>query len=143
VALKAEAYQLHKQLRALLTAHAPELLERRGIGPDSAAALLIAAGDNPERLRSEGSYAALCGSAPTRRRTQLDIHRGIGLSGPPEAITSVFPDTVVQTCVVHVIRNCMRFVSLPGPQEDHQGDEDDLHPHPRSRLPPGPGPGVR
>ena len=34
-----------------------------------------------------------------------------GLTGLPEAITSVFPDTVVQTCVVHVIRNCMRFVS--------------------------------
>jgi putative transposase len=34
-----------------------------------------------------------------------------GLSGLPEAITSVFPDTVVQTCVVHVIRNAMRFVS--------------------------------
>jgi putative transposase len=34
-----------------------------------------------------------------------------GLAGLPEAITSVFPDTVVQTCVVHVIRNAMRFVS--------------------------------
>jgi len=34
-----------------------------------------------------------------------------GLSGLPEAITAVFPDTVVQTCVVHVIRNAMRFVS--------------------------------
>jgi putative transposase len=34
-----------------------------------------------------------------------------GLSGLPEAITSVFPDTVVQTCVVHVVRNAMRFVS--------------------------------
>ncbi len=34
-----------------------------------------------------------------------------GLSGLPEAITSVFPDTMVQTCVVHVIRNAMRFVS--------------------------------
>jgi putative transposase len=34
-----------------------------------------------------------------------------GLSGLPDAITSVFPDTVVQTCVVHVIRNAMRFVS--------------------------------
>lgn len=34
-----------------------------------------------------------------------------GLTGLPEAITSVFPDTVVQTCVVHVIRNAMRFVS--------------------------------
>ena len=34
-----------------------------------------------------------------------------GLTGLPEAITCVFPDTVVQTCVVHVIRNAMRFVS--------------------------------
>jgi putative transposase len=34
-----------------------------------------------------------------------------GLTGLPEAITTVFPETVVQTCVVHVIRNAMRFVS--------------------------------
>ena len=34
-----------------------------------------------------------------------------GLTGLPDAITSVFPDTVVQTCVVHVVRNAMRFVS--------------------------------
>src|SRR3712207_2548664 len=34
-----------------------------------------------------------------------------GLSGLPEAITTVFPATVVQTCVVHVIRNAMKFVS--------------------------------
>jgi putative transposase len=34
-----------------------------------------------------------------------------GLSGLPEAITTAFPHTVVQTCVVHVIRNAMKFVS--------------------------------
>ncbi|MGH3798498.1 MAG: IS256 family transposase, partial [Pseudonocardiaceae bacterium] len=34
-----------------------------------------------------------------------------GLSGLPEAITTAFPNTVVQTCVVHVIRNAMKFVS--------------------------------
>lgn len=34
-----------------------------------------------------------------------------GLSGLPDAIHAIFPDTVVQTCVVHVIRNAMRFVS--------------------------------
>ena len=34
-----------------------------------------------------------------------------GLTGLPDAIRSVFPDTVVQTCVVHVIRNAMRFIS--------------------------------
>ena len=34
-----------------------------------------------------------------------------GLTGLPDAIRSIFPDTIVQTCVVHVIRNAMRFVS--------------------------------
>ena len=34
-----------------------------------------------------------------------------GLKGFPEAITAVFPDTVVQTCIVHLIRHSLRFVS--------------------------------
>lgn len=34
-----------------------------------------------------------------------------GLTGLPDAIRAVFPNTVVQTCVVHVIRNAMRFIS--------------------------------
>lgn len=34
-----------------------------------------------------------------------------GLTGLPDAIRAIFPETVVQTCVVHVIRNAMRFVS--------------------------------
>jgi len=36
----------------------------RGIGPDGAATLLVAAGDNPHRLTSEASFAALCGVSP-------------------------------------------------------------------------------
>ena len=34
-----------------------------------------------------------------------------GLKGFPEAITAVFPDTVVQTCIVHLIRYAMQFAS--------------------------------
>ncbi len=34
-----------------------------------------------------------------------------GLKGFPEAITSVFPKTVVQTCIVHLIRYSMQFAS--------------------------------
>ena len=34
-----------------------------------------------------------------------------GLTGLPDAIRSAFPETTVQTCVVHVIRNAMKFVS--------------------------------
>lgn len=80
LALKAEAYELHKRLRDLTVAQAPQLLERPGVGPDSAAALLIAAGDNPERLRDNGSYAALCGTSPVEsssgKTRRLRLNRG-------------------------------------------------------------------
>jgi len=48
----------------LVTARAPGLLSLFGVGPDTAALLLVAAGDHPERLRSESSWAHLCGAAP-------------------------------------------------------------------------------
>jgi transposase len=48
----------------LVTNRAPGLLAVYGVGPDSAALLLIAAGDRPERLRSEAAWAHLCGAAP-------------------------------------------------------------------------------
>lgn len=35
-----------------------------------------------------------------------------GLKGFPEAITAVFPEAVVQTCIVHLLRNSMDFVSF-------------------------------
>src|SRR5437763_15380243 len=48
----------------LVTARAPGLLALYGIGPDTAALLLIAAGDHPGRLRSEAAWAHLCAAAP-------------------------------------------------------------------------------
>jgi transposase len=48
----------------LVTARAPGLLSLYGVGPDTAALLLVAAGDHPERLRSEAAWAHLCGAAP-------------------------------------------------------------------------------
>jgi hypothetical protein len=44
--------------RRTITARAPQLLQRRGIGPDSAAALLLTAGDNPDRMNSEALQGA-------------------------------------------------------------------------------------
>ena len=43
---------------------APDLVALRGVGVDVAGALLVAAGDNPERLAREASFAALCGVSP-------------------------------------------------------------------------------
>jgi len=43
---------------------APELLALPGVGINHAATLLVVAGDNPERLNSEASFASLCGVSP-------------------------------------------------------------------------------
>ena len=63
-ALEAEARELEFQLDQLTSATAPVLRGRFGVGSDSAAALLLAAGDNPARLRSDSSFSMLCGSSP-------------------------------------------------------------------------------
>ena len=48
----------------LVATAAPELLAVKGVGTDIAGALLVAAGDNPDRLHSEAAFASLCGVAP-------------------------------------------------------------------------------
>jgi transposase len=48
-------------IKAIVDDLAPELVARNSIGYGSAAQLLVTAGDNPDRLKSEASFAALCG----------------------------------------------------------------------------------
>jgi transposase len=55
---------LDELIDPLVRAHAPSLLDLYGVGPNVAAMLLVAAGDHPERLRSEAAWAHLCGVAP-------------------------------------------------------------------------------
>jgi putative transposase len=62
-------------------------------------------------------------------------HRGVddillavvdGLKGFPDAITAVFPETIVQTCIVHLLRNSMAFVSWKDQKEPRCCAKDDL-----------------
>ena len=62
--LDVELAELDERIEALLVATVPDLLDLFGVGPDTAAALVMAAGDNPERLHSEAAWAHLCGVAP-------------------------------------------------------------------------------
>lgn len=62
--LHAEVRDLDAQIKALVQHTAPALLDLAGVGPETASQLLATAGDNPERLRSAASFAALCGAAP-------------------------------------------------------------------------------
>lgn len=62
--LSTELEMLDRELGRLTTEAAPTLSDLNGVGPDVAGALLVAAGDNPERLRSDAAFASLCGVSP-------------------------------------------------------------------------------
>ncbi len=62
--LDGQLERLGELIVPLVTARAPGLLALYGVGPDTAALLLVAAGDHPERLRSEAAWAHLCAVAP-------------------------------------------------------------------------------
>jgi len=78
--LDQEATALHTQINALTETTAPTTSALFALGPDTVSALLIAIGDNPDRLRSEAAFARLCGVAPipasSGKTTRHRLHRG-------------------------------------------------------------------
>jgi putative transposase len=56
-------------------------------------------------------WAGVCAELANRGVRDILIACCDGLTGFPEAIEATFPGTTVQTCVVHLIRASMRFVS--------------------------------
>jgi transposase len=74
--LTVEITELDDDLGPLLARAAPRLLARPGVGPETAAKLLVTAGDNPERLHSEAALAALCGASPVEASSgKIQRHR--------------------------------------------------------------------
>ena len=69
----------------LVTAHAPGLLALCGVGPDTAALLLIAAGDHPARLRSEAAWAHLCATAPIPASSGKTVRHRLNPGGDRQA----------------------------------------------------------
>src|SRR5258707_688470 len=79
-ALDEEKANIDALLIGLVTRTAPQLLAVFGVGVDPGAALLVTAGDNPGRLRSEAARAHLCGTAPipasSGKVTRYRLNRG-------------------------------------------------------------------
>ena len=71
---------LDTQLSSLVTQIPPALIEQVGVGIDTAGALLVAAGQNAERLQSEAAFAAICGVSPvdasSGKQTRHRLNRG-------------------------------------------------------------------
>jgi transposase len=78
--LEVETRTLRRQLDQLTKEVAPATTAVFGLGPDTASALLITIGDNPDRLRSEAAFAHLCGVAPipasSGKTNRHRLHRG-------------------------------------------------------------------
>lgn len=80
LAIDAERKELDQLLAQLVAVANPQLLALHGVGIDTAATLLVTAGDNPHRLRSEAAWAHLCGVAPIEassgKVTRYRLNRG-------------------------------------------------------------------
>lgn len=83
--LSEEVRDVEARLTRLVERHAPQLLDVVGIGPDTAVTLLITVGDNPERLDSEASFAALCGVSPVERSSGRRQFRRLNRGGDRQA----------------------------------------------------------
>ena len=85
LALDKEKTVLDALLSELVTATAPELLTLVGVGIDTAALLLAAAGDNAQRIRNEAAWAHLCGVAPIEASSGKTVRHRLNRGGDRQA----------------------------------------------------------
>jgi transposase len=83
--LSEEIAELDTQLKRLVAEVAPELLVLPGVGTNHAATLLVLAGDNPDRLKSEASFASLCGVSPVEASSGKVVRHRLNRGGNRDA----------------------------------------------------------
>jgi len=88
--LSEEISELDEQLDRLVAEAAPELLCVEGIGTDTAASLLIAAGDDPERIKNEAAFAHLCGVAPIPASSGKTVRHRLNRHGDRDANRALY-----------------------------------------------------
>jgi len=76
-----EIADLDAMIGTIVEELAPDLVARNSIGHVGAAQLLLTAGDNPQRLRSEASFAALCGVSPVPASSGKTIRHRLNRGG--------------------------------------------------------------
>jgi transposase len=84
-ALSEEIAELDAQLERLVKEAAPKLVRLPGVGTNHAATLLVLAGDNPERLKSEASFASLCGVSPVEASSGKVVRHRLNRGGNRDA----------------------------------------------------------
>lgn len=84
-ALSEERAELDTRLQGLVAEVAPDLIDLLGVGTDHAATLLAVAGDNPCRLKSEASFASLCGVSPIEASSGKVVRHRLNRGGNRDA----------------------------------------------------------
>jgi transposase len=95
-ALSAEITTLDTELARLTAKAAPRLVALFGVGPDSAGALLVAAGGNPDRLRSEGAFSMLCGASPIEASSGKTVRHRLNRGGDRQANAALHRIVIVR-----------------------------------------------
>ena len=95
--LDTEITQLNLEIRLLCARTNPVLLAAPGVGPDTAAALLVTAGDNPERMNTDASFAALCGANPVQASSGHIVRHRLNRGGDRQANNAYKPSAEPHT----------------------------------------------
>lgn len=94
--LQVEIKEHERHLTDLTTAVAPAMVAAFGIGPDTAAEMLIVAGDNPERIRSEPAWAKLCGVSPVPASSGKTSRHRLNRGGHRQANSALYRTVIVR-----------------------------------------------
>ena len=96
--LSEEIQDLRAELQRLIQTTAPALVKAFGVGPDTAADLLVAAGSNPDRLHSEAAFASLCGVSPVPASSGKTNRHRLNRGGDRQANAALYRIVVVRLC---------------------------------------------
>lgn len=96
LSLHEEVKSLSWHLKQQTKTAAPQLVEAVGIGPDTAAEMLIAAGDNTDRIRSESAFAKLCGVSPIPASSGKTHRHRLNRGGNRQANAALYRTVIVR-----------------------------------------------
>lgn len=94
--LTEEIAEADTDLKLLLDRCAPRLLDQFGVGPEVAGQLLVTAGDNPDRIRNEAAFAALCGVNPLPAASGRTNRHRINHGGDRAANSALYTVAIVR-----------------------------------------------
>ena len=116
--LDREIRDLQAELERLTRMTAPALVNIFGVGPDTAGALLISAGSNPQRIHSEAAFASLCGVSPVPASSGKTNRHRLNRGGDRQANAALYRIVLVRLSHDLRTREYMDRRTLEGDEQD-------------------------